>query len=93
MAAIPSGVAATGGALSMLAALYWGIYRGAIYTGKSHDEIVHIKDEQIADAKSQVVLWRAVGETSQAQMAELLEHSRMSVQLLSAIDARGKGQG
>jgi hypothetical protein len=44
-----------------------------------------------ADKDAQIAMWRAVAETSQAQMGELLEHSRMTVQLLQAIEARTKG--
>jgi hypothetical protein len=84
---IPAGAFTAAG---MFIALYYALMKGKLYTRRSHDEIVTIKDQQIADGKAQVVLWRAVGETSQAQMTELLEHSRMSVQLLTSIDSRSK---
>jgi hypothetical protein len=83
-------VAGFGGALSMLAGLYWALLKGHIVIGANHREIVAIKDQQIADKDSQVVMWRAVGETSQAQTVELLEHARLSTQLLTAIEARAK---
>lgn len=73
----------------MLAALYYALLKGHLIVGANHREIVQIKDQQIADKDSQVILWRAVGETSQAQMGELLEHSRLSVQILRAIEAKG----
>ena len=47
-------------------------------------------DEIRADKDAQIIMWRAVAETSQAQMAELLEHSRLTVQLLQSIEARAK---
>lgn len=90
---IPPAVAAPAGVVGMLVALFYMLARGKLYTAKSHDEIVAIKDQQIADKDAQVVLWRAVGETSQAQTSELLEHSRLSVQLLKSIDARAQNKG
>lgn len=87
---IPAGAGALGGILAMLGGLYWALLKGAVVTGLTHREIVAIKDQQIADKDSQVVMWRAVGETSQAQTVELLEHARLSTQLLTAIEARAK---
>lgn len=61
---------------------------------KRIDEVRADKDAQItevrADKDAQIIMWRAVAETSQAQMAELLEHSRLTVQLLQSIEARAK---
>jgi hypothetical protein len=64
---------------------------GRLITRREHEGRIADKDRQLADKDQQIVMWRAVGETSKAQSAELLEHSRLSVQLLQAIDARSRG--
>lgn len=87
--------------VGLLVALFWMLAREHLVTGPSHRREIAAKDEQIAaneraheqriaDKDSQIVMWRAVGETSQAQMAETLEHSRLSVQLLQAIERRAQ---
>lgn len=92
------------GVVGLLVVLFWMLAKGHIYTGTSHREILAAKqreldsdkehyEQRIADKDAQIVLWRAVGETSQAQMTETLEHSRLSVQLLQAIEARAKASG
>ena len=86
---IPPAVIGGTTAASMFAGLFWMLATGRLLTRSQHAEVVHIKDEQIADKDQQVVLWRAVGETSQAQMVELLEHGRLSVQILRAIQSGG----
>jgi hypothetical protein len=74
-----------------------------LVTGAAHRRELADKDLQItrlesayrdrvADKDVQIVMWRAVGETSQAQTAEMLEHSRLSVQLLQAIERRAQEQ-
>lgn len=73
-----------GGATALLAAVVWLILIGRLVPRRQVDALAADKDAQVA-------MWRAVAETSQAQMGELLEHSRMSVQLLQAIEARTKG--
>ena len=72
-----------GGAPAMVALLWWMLAKGHLVTRREHDG-------RIADKDAQIVTWQAVATTSQAQMAELLEHSRMSVQLLTAIEERAK---
>lgn len=82
---IPPALITGGGLTGILTFLIVAFVRGWIVTAPTHREIVQIKDQQIADKDAQVVMWRAVGETSQAQMGELLEHSRVSVHLLQGI--------
>lgn len=41
-----------------------------------------------ADKDAQIVLWRAVAETAQAQTGELMENSRMTVDLLRSLNSR-----
>jgi hypothetical protein len=89
--------------VSLLVGLFWMLARDHLVTGPAHRREIAEKDKQIADLKesheqrvadkdAQIVMWRAVGETSQAQMAETLEHSRLSVQLLQAIERRAQEQ-
>ena len=87
---LPPEVVGGATASGMFAGLYWMLATGRLYTRSQHSEIVAVKDQQIADKDSQVVMWRAVGETSQAQTVELLEHARLSTQLLTAIEARAR---
>ena len=72
-----------GGATALLTITVWFILTGRLTPRSQVDSLRADKDAQIA-------MWRAVAETSQAQMGELLEHSRMTVQLLQAIEARTK---
>lgn len=87
----------------MLVVLFWMLARDHLITGPAHRRELDAKDAQmtalekvheqrVADKDAQVVMWRAVGETAQAQMVELLEHSRFTVQLLQAIEQRAKEQ-
>lgn len=91
------------GVVTLLVVLFYGLVKEHIVTGAAHRREIASKDEQlrvlaeanekrIADKDAQIVMWRAVGETSQAQMTETLEHSRLSVQLLQAIEARAKAR-
>ena len=91
------------GVVGLLVAAYWMLATGRLYTGASHREAMDAKDAQIAEVKAnaeqriadkdtQVVMWRAVAETKDAQGTELLEHSRLSVQLLQAIEKRAQEQ-
>lgn len=102
--AIPPALVNGAGVATLLVILFWMLAKGHLYTGASHREIVEAKqreldsdkahyEQRIADKDAQIVMWRAVGETSQAQMAETLEHSRLSVQLLQAIEARAQQTG
>lgn len=43
------------------------------------------------DKDAQIVMWQAVAQTSQAQVAELMEHGRMSVGILESFDRRAEG--
>lgn len=92
-----------GGVVGLLALTYWLLATDRIVTGAAHQRELAAKDQQIAanermyeqriaDKDQQIVMWRAVGETSQAQSTELLEHSRLSVQLLQAIERRAQEQ-
>ena len=91
MDGIPPALITGGGLTGVLTLLIVAFVKGWLVTSTTHREIVSIKDQQIADKDAQVVMWRAVGETSQAQMSELLEHSRVTVQLLQGIkDGPGK---
>jgi len=89
------------GVVGLLVLSYWLLATDRIITGAAHRREIAAKDQQlasnermyeqrIADKDTQVVMWRAVGETAQAQTAELLEHSRMSVQLLQSIEHRAQ---
>jgi hypothetical protein len=91
------------GVVGLLALTYWLLATDRLITGRAHEREIAAKDAQlasneriyeqrIADKDAQIVMWRAVGETSQAQSAELLEHSRLSVQLLQAIERRAQEQ-
>jgi len=88
---------------ALLALLFWMLARDHLVTGPAHRREIAAKDVQIAaierlcdqrvaDKDAQIVMWRAVGETAQAQIFELLEHSRFTVQLLKAIEQRAKEQ-
>jgi len=87
---IPPALVGGGSAAAMFAGLFWMLARDHLVTGPAHRRELAMKDQQIADKDTQIVMWRAVGETSNAQMLELLEHSRLSVQLLQGIDARSR---
>jgi len=100
---LPPALLQIAGPAAMLAGLFWMLSTDRLVTGPSHRRELAAKDAQIASAEracdqrvadkdSQVVMWRAVGETSQAQIFELLEHSRFTVQLLQAIEQRAKEQ-
>jgi hypothetical protein len=65
---------------------------GRLVTRREMDSRMADAEKRIADKDQQVVLWRGVGESSQAQKEELLEHSRLTVQLLQAIKARADEQ-
>ena len=91
------------GVVGLLALAYWMLATGRLYTGASHREAMDAKNEQIAEVKAnadqriadkdtQVVMWKAAFETKDAQGTELLEHSRLSVQLLQAIEKRAQEQ-
>lgn len=90
MDGLPPALLTGGGLTGVLALLILAFVKGWLLTAATHKEVVEIKDQQIADKDSQVVMWRAVGETSQAQTVELLEHARLATQLLTAIEARAK---
>lgn len=84
------------GAGGLLAITVLLILLGRLVPGRRVDEMradfaTHL-DEVRADKDAQIIMWRAVAETSQAQMGELLEHSRLSVQLLTSIEARANAQ-
>ena len=100
---IPTGLLTGGGITGILILLFWLLATGRLVTGAAHLRELATKDAQIAanermydqriaDKDTQIIMWRAVGETSQAQMAETLEHSRLSVQLLQAIEKRAQEQ-
>jgi hypothetical protein len=87
----------------LLVILFYALVKEHLVTGPAHRREIASKDEQIrllgeahdkriADKDAQIVMWRAVGETSQAQMTETLEHSRLSVQLLQAIERRAQAR-
>ena len=101
--AIPPALLSGGGVVTLLVILFYGLVKEHIVTGPAHRRELAAKDQQIAanervyeqriaDKDTQIVMWRAVGETSQAQSTELLEHSRLSVQLLQAIERRAQEQ-
>jgi len=87
---LPPEVVGGATASGMFAGLYWMLATGRLYTRSQHSEIVAVKDQQIADKAEQVVVWRAVGETAQAQTGELLASSRLQVQLLQGIADRAE---
>ena len=100
---IPSGLLTGGGITGILVFLFWLLATGRLVTGAAHlrelatkdtviTELKAEHDKRVADKDAQIIMWRAVGETSQAQMAETLEHSRLSVQLLQAIEKRAQDQ-
>lgn len=100
---IPPQLVGMAGPAVMLAGLFWMLARDHLVTGPAHRREIATKDQQIADIKAscdqrvadkdaQVVMWRAVAETKDAQGTELLEHSRLSVQLLQAIERRAQEQ-
>lgn len=89
------------GASGLVVALFWMLAKEVLVTGPAHRREIATKDAQlaaaehaheqrVADKDAQIVMWRAVGETAQAQMAETLEHSRLSVQLLQALEKRAQ---
>jgi hypothetical protein len=90
MDGFPPALLTGGGIAGILTFLILAFARGWLLTAGQLQLLLSIKDQQIADKDSQVVMWRAVGETSQAQTVELLEHARLSTQLLTAIEARAK---
>ena len=100
---IPPQLVGMAGPAAMLVGLFWMLARDHLVTGPAHRRELDAKDQQIADIKAscdqrvadkdaQVVMWRAVAETKDAQGTELLEHSRLSVQLLQAIERRAQEQ-
>lgn len=99
--AIPPALINGVGVVALVVALYWMLAKEHLVVGAAHRRELAAKDMQIAalekaheqragDKDAQIVMWRAVGETAQAQMVELLEHSRLTVQLLQAIEKRGQ---
>lgn len=103
MDAIPPALLNGVGVVGLLVGIYWALITERLVTGAAHRRELAAKDQQIAanerghdqrvaDKDAQIVMWRAVGETAQAQMAETLEHSRLSVQLLQAIEKRAQEQ-
>ena len=70
---IPVGLGAFGGAFAMLVLLYLGLARGRIWVNSSVQALLEQYKLRVADRDTQIVMWRAVAETSQAQMRELLE--------------------
>jgi len=78
------------GASGLVVALFWMLAKEILVTGPAHRRELAEKDARIADKDAQIIMWRAVGETAQAQMAETLEHSRLSVQLLQALEKRAQ---
>lgn len=87
---IPPALLTGGGLTGVLTLLIVAFIKGWLVTNSTLMQFMAIKDQQIADKDAQVVMWRAVGETSQAQTVELLEHARLSTQLLTAIESRAK---
>lgn len=100
---LPPQLVGMAGPTVMLAGLFWMLARDHLVTGPAHRRELASRDAQIAalekahehrvaDKDSQIVMWRAVAETKDAQGTELLEHSRLSVQLLQAIEKRAQEQ-
>ena len=101
--AIPPALLNGVGVAGLFSLLFWMIASGRLVTRREHENRIADKDaviaaseqnheRRIADKDAKIVMWRAVGETSQAQTAEMLEHSRLSVQLLQAIERRAQEQ-
>jgi len=98
---IPPGLIQGIGVTGLVVALFWMLAKEVLVTGPAHRRELATKDEQIAEVKTnadlriadkdaQVVMWKAAFETKDAQGMELLEHSRLSVQLLQAIEKRAE---
>ena len=89
----PIGPAAYGGVgavITLLIFLYRALATGSIVTRREHENRIADKDKVIADKDAQIAMWKATADTKDAQNAELLEHSRLSVQLMQAIEARSR---
>ena len=80
------------GILVVLAGIYRSLSTGALVTRREHENRMADKDAQIADKDAQIVMWRAASDTEKAQTAELLEHSRLTVQLMQSLEARSRGE-
>ena len=83
---IPAALLNGVGVLTLLGWLFWMLATGRLVTRREHEN-------RIADKDSQIAMWRATSETKDAQNAELMEHSRLSVQMWEALEARAREGG
>lgn len=82
--AIPISLVGNGvGVLTLLGWLFWMLSTGRLVTRREHEN-------RIADKDAQIVMWRAVSETKDAQNHELLEQGRLSVQFMEALEERAR---
>ena len=78
------------GVLTLLGWLFWMIATGRLVTRREHENRVGDKDKVIADKDAQIVMYRGASETKDAQLSELLEQGRLSIQLMEALEERSR---